>query len=281
MDQPQQLSRVSSSPKGPLSFFHLAGTVWFVLCIGFVLIGSLRQAGFQWWVIFSLSGQSVVIMFSLVSLYLFAIFRGAGRTEQIRAEHPLTGADYYMAFYVSAPFLGGIAGCVNGILDASGIAQFMYGVTLGTFGTTFFTWGVIDPLCGLLETFTPASRKNRMERLARQRAEREEKQSNREALLLALEKQEKENHRQWNTVLPPYADELAALLFVDEAGLERAQRRAAELGLIAWQTGGLGCMRHLHEMTLSSVRKQNATDYIAWWWDGIGTWRNDPVMGSL
>jgi len=186
-----------------------------------------------------------------------------------------------MAFYVSAPFLGGIAGCVNGMLDPSGAGQFVYGVTLGTFGTTFITWGVIDPLFGLLETFTPASRAKRLDRLARQRAEREEQQSNREALLLALEKQEKENHRQWNAVLHPYANELAALLFVDEAGLERAQRRAAELGLMAWQTGGLGCMRYLHEMTLSSVRKQNAPDYIAWWWDGIGTWRNEPVVGSI
>ena len=115
--------------------------------------------------------------------------------------------------------------------------------------------------------------------MAQQRAQREERQHNRESLLLALEQQEQENHCQWNTVLPPYADELAALLSVDEAGLEGAQRRAAELGLIAWQTGGLGCMRYLHEMALSSVNKQNATDYIAWWWDGIGTWRNDPVMG--
>jgi hypothetical protein len=281
MGQPQQGERVSASLKGTLKLFHLIGTAWFILCVGFILIASLRQAGFKWWVIFSLSGQSMVVLFALLSLYLLAIQRGTGRAESFGVEHPLTNNDYYMTFYMSAPFLGGIIGCVNGILDAPDMAQFVYGVTLGTFGTTFVVWAVADPLCGLFETFTPVSRKNRMERLARQRAEREEKQSNREALLLALEKQERENHRQWNVVLPPYADELAALLSVDELGLERAQRRAAELGLIAWQTGGLGCMRYLHEMALSSVSKQNTTDYIAWWWDGIGTWRNDPVMGSL
>ncbi len=279
MNQSDQIELALSWHKKTLRLVHLIGTIWFVLCVGFVLIASLRQAGFGWGLIFSLTPQTIIIMLVLVSLYLFAISRGTGRTEQIRVEHALTSTDYYAAFYVSAPFLGGIAGCVNGVLDAAGVASFIFGVSLGTFGTTFVTWVVIDPLCSLLETFTPASRKNRMVRQAHQRAERAQKQYNREALLLALEKQEQENHSQWNTVLPPYADELAALLSVDEAGFEKAQRRAAELGLIAWQTGGLGCMRYLHEMTLTSVSKQNVTDYIAWWWDGIGTWRNDPVMG--
>ena len=263
-----------------LSLFHLIGTFWFMLCVGLVLVISLRQAGFEWWLIFSLSGQSLVIMFALLSLYLFAIYRGAGKAAKIQAEHPLTGTDYYMALYVGAPLLGGIAGCVSGIVDGTGPARFAYGVALGTFGTTFFVWVVLDPLCSLLETFTPRSRKNRAERLAQQRAEREEKQRNREALLLALEKQEQKNHAQWQTLLHPYACELAGLLAcVDEGGLERARARAAELGLVAWKTGGLGCMRYLHEMALSSVGTGNATDYIAWWWDGIGTWRNDPAIG--
>jgi len=273
--------RTSSPSKGVATAFHISGTAWFLLCVGFVLIASLRQAGFKWWVIFSLSGQSMVILLALASLYLFAIRRGAGRAERIKAEHPLTSNDHYMTFYMSAPFLGGLAGCINGMVDAAGVAQFVYGVTLGTFGTTFVIWVIVDPLCGLLETFTPASRKNRVERLARQRAEREERKHNRDALLLALEKQEQENHCEWNTLLFPYADELAALLSVDEAGLERAQHRAAELGLFAWQTGGIGCMRYLHDMTLSFAGKQDSIDYIAWWWDGIGTWRNDPVVGQL
>lgn len=288
MDYHPSTKTGQSQPKGPgplaakkiLSLFHLIGTFWFMLCVGFVLVVSLRQAGFHWWLIFSLSGQSLVIMFALLSLYLFAIYRGAGRAGKIQAEHPLTGSDYYTALYVGAPLLGGIAGCVSGIADGSGLARYSYGVTFGTFGTTFFVWVVLDPLFSLLETFTPRSRKNRADRLAQQRAEREEKQRNREALLLALEKQEQKNHAQWETQLYPYARELAGLLAgVDEAGLERARRRAAELGLLAWKTGGLGCMRYLHEMALSSLGAKNATDYIAWWWDGIGTWRNDPAIG--
>src|SRR5680860_247395 len=87
-------------PKKGLKNLHLAGTLWFILCVIFILIKGLRQAGFDWWVIFSLSGHSVVILFVLVSVYLFALFRG-GKTVNIQAKaHPLTSSEYYMVLYI-------------------------------------------------------------------------------------------------------------------------------------------------------------------------------------
>jgi hypothetical protein len=114
-----------------LKSVHLAGTIWFILCVGFILVLALRQAGVNWWIIFSLSGPSALIILLLVSLYLFAVFRGAGASQKIELEHPLTSTDYYMMFYVVAPFLGALAGCL-GMMGVSRIAQFLLGVALGT-----------------------------------------------------------------------------------------------------------------------------------------------------
>ena len=68
---------------------HLAGTVWFMLCVGYILIVALRQAGVRWWVLFSLSGHGVLIAFVLTSLYLFAMFRGISSSQMHQIEHPL------------------------------------------------------------------------------------------------------------------------------------------------------------------------------------------------
>ena len=40
-----------------LGMLHFVGTLWFIVCVGYILAISLRQAGFNWWIIFSLSGQ--------------------------------------------------------------------------------------------------------------------------------------------------------------------------------------------------------------------------------
>ena len=96
-----------------LKWIHVASTVWFVLCVVYVLILALHQAGFNWWVIFSLSGHSLIAAFLLVSLYLFAFFRGVKGAQQIEVEHPLTSAPAYMGFYVAAPLIGGLAGLLG------------------------------------------------------------------------------------------------------------------------------------------------------------------------
>ena len=69
-----------------LKVIHLLSTIWFILCTGYLLILALRQAGVHWWVIFSLSGHSAVLVFTLLSLYLFAFFRGTSRSQLIETE---------------------------------------------------------------------------------------------------------------------------------------------------------------------------------------------------
>jgi len=174
-----------------LRSIHLAGTAWFILCVGYILVLALRQAGVNWWVIFSLSGYSILIIFLMTSLYLFAIFRGVSRAQTIEAEHPLTCTNYYRVFYVTSPFLGGLAGCV-GMIGEDRTGQFLAGVALGTFVTTFLVWVIVDPVTGLLEMLLlPVSRRHRLRRLAQARAERKRKRKDHERLLAeVLAKQE-------------------------------------------------------------------------------------------
>ena len=82
------------SHRKALKLVHLASTTWFMLCMGYILVLALRQAGIHWWVIFSLSGHSALLIFLLISLYLFAIFRGVGSNQRIEMEHPLTSTNY-------------------------------------------------------------------------------------------------------------------------------------------------------------------------------------------
>jgi len=272
--------KIPMSTQRTLRSVHLASTVWFVVCMGYILVLALRQAGFNWWFVFSLSGHSALIVFLLVSIYLFAIYRGIGGIQIIAKEHPLTSTNYYMAFYVAAPFLGGLAGCF-GMIGASSASQFRLGVTLGTLGTTFLVWVVVDPATGMLETLGPASRRHRAERLARIAAERETKRRNRDRLLAKVFRKEEADRAHWEGLLKPQAEKLADLLATDRGNFKQAEQEAVSIGAHAWQIGGLGCMRQLRNMALTvSERKgehQPIIDYISLWWDGIGTWRN-PSM---
>jgi len=156
---------------------------------------ALRQAGIRWWVIFSLSGHSALFIFLLISLYLFAISRGIGSSQKIEEEHPLTNTDYYGLFYVSAPFLGSLAGCI-GMIGENKISHFLLGVVLGTLVTTFLVWVIVDPVTGLLETLLlPASRKHRAERLAQAKAQRENERIESELLLAKVIKKEQSDVR--------------------------------------------------------------------------------------
>ena len=265
-----------------LKAIHLAGTAWFVLCVGFVLVVALRQKGFRWWVIFSLSAHAVVIMFLLVSLYLFAILRGVSRTQRIEIEHPLTSTDYYIVLYMAAPFLGGLAGCL-GMIGVGRVVQFLIGVALGTFVTTLVVWVVVDPVTSMLESvLTPTSRRHRAERLARAKAEKARKQKERQQLLEDILAKEETERQRWQQVLRPQAEKLAGLLTTDATGFKGAGQQAVELGLSAWQLGGITCMRELRDMAIAECqqRMQNkpVVDYISYWWDGIGSWRSPSIV---
>ena len=158
---------------------HIASTVWFIVCVGYILILGLRQAGVKWWVVFSLSGHGVLIVLVLISLYLFAIFRGISSSQKVLPEHPLTTTTYYAVFYVTTPLLGSLASCL-GMIGVNTISQFVLGVALGTLGATFMVWVIVDPAIGMLEMLLPASRKHRSQRLAQAKAEREKRQKDSE-----------------------------------------------------------------------------------------------------
>ena len=263
-----------------LRIAHIASTVWFILCVGYILVLALRQAGIHWWVVFSLSGHGVLILLVLVSLYLFAIFRGISSSQKVQVEHPLTSTIHYAVFYVSAPFLGCLA-CLLGMIGINTTSQFLLGIAMGTLGTTFLVWVIVDPAIGLLEIILPASRKNRVQRLAQAKTDREQKQKDKVRLLEeVIEKEESDRHH-WQEILKPQAEKLASLLTADITDLKQVEREAIGIGVGAWQIGGLSCMRELRDMaiTLSKQKYQNnaIVDYINFWWDGIGNWRAAPI----
>jgi len=266
------------SRQNTLKVVHFASTIWFMVCVGGILVLALRQAGFRWWVIFSLSGHSALLIFLLLSLYLFAVFRGVDRSQKIELEHPLTCTNYYMFFYVVAPFWGSLAGAL-GMIGEHRISNFLLGIALGTLGTTFLVWVIVDPIAGLVELLLlPASRSHCLERLAQAKAQREKQRRDREHLLAEVLANEESNQRMWQEMLKPQAEKLAGLLTVNTINFKQAERQAIDIGVRAWQTGGLGCMQQLRDMAIAickyKYRDLALIDYISGWWDGIGTWRN-------
>lgn len=265
-----------------LRSIHLAGTVWFMFCVSYVLIVALRQAGVRWWVLFSLSGHGVLIAFILISLYLFAMFRGVSSSQMHQIEHPLTSTGYYTMFYVTIPFLGSLAGCLGLIGVCTRAQQFLQGAALGSLGATFLAWVIVDPAAGVLEVLlSPVARRHRAERLVQAKLLREKEHGERERLLDDIIEQEDMKKQQWAELLKPYAESLADLLISDAIDFEDAERRATDIGANAWRIGGIGCMRQLREMAIEICNREKhaATfaDYIPVWWDGIGSWRNPSI----
>ncbi|MCJ7730095.1 MAG: hypothetical protein MUO27_09500 [Sedimentisphaerales bacterium] len=265
------------SQRNTLKVIHLVGTIWFMVCVGYLLVLTLHQAGFNWWLIFSLSGHSVLLLFLLISLYLFAIFGATGKGQRIAVEHPLTSTGPYLAFYVSAPLLGIFAGAAA-MTGETRIAQFFSGIALGTLAATFLTWVIVDPLASMLETLIPAGREHRLQRLAADKRRREERQRDREELLGQLLVQQEQDRRRWQALLMPDAEKLTMLLRASRSNFEEAEHQAVDIGVHAWQIGGLDCMRRLRDMAMELYKEkyQNLTipDHISNWWDGIGSWRN-------
>lgn len=142
---------------------HLLATVWFAACVVYLVAIGLHQAGFRWWLVFSLSGYSTLMILLVVSLYLFAFVHGIGGARRSAIEHPLTSTDWYMGFYVTTPLLGGLV-TLLGTLDAPGTSVSLAQVAWGTLKTTFLVWIVMDPLLGVTETLAPGSRRHRAER---------------------------------------------------------------------------------------------------------------------
>ena len=166
-----------------LKLFHIIGTVWLALCAAFLLVVALRQAGAGWWIVFSLSGFSGVAFFLLMSIYLFAIFRGVTR-KQLSLEHPLTTSPVYFFFYDMCPLLGTLAGFVTILTVAFMSAVEKAGIIAeGTLGMTFLIWIIGDPVISLTEGVLPSSVKYRRDRLALEKEKKENRDKEKQELL--------------------------------------------------------------------------------------------------
>ncbi len=265
-----------------LKLVHFSSTAWFVASAGFLLIVALRQAGASWWLIFSLSGYSAVLIFLLISLYLFAIFRGVVQTQ--KREHPLTTSIYYMTFYDVSPFLGALAGVIS-TLGSSNTIQQLATICIGSLATTFFVWIVLDPVIGSIEMVLPASREHHQRRQAHVKAMRQRQRIDNERLLAKLQEAEALQQQRLQEFLPPVADKLADLIADITADSSHIEKEVVQIGAHAWRLGGIICMRRLHEMAIETYRKKfqsrHIIDYIAIWWDGIGSWHTPSLGESL
>jgi hypothetical protein len=183
-----------------------------------------------------------------------------------------------MGFYVAAPLLGGLAG-VFGMIGAD-LGRYILGIALGTLGTTFCVWVVLDPAIGLIETLLPPSRRHRKERLAQAEVERKARQQKRDKLLADAVNKEAQEHERWRQLLQPEAQRLATLL-TDDAPSSRAAQEAVDIGARAWRLGGLTCMRQLRDMALAMTNEgtdsAQTPDFVSFWWDGIGDWRRPSL----
>jgi hypothetical protein len=264
-----------------LKLIHFASTVWFMLCTGFVFILAMWQAGFNWLIIFSLSGHLALFITLLVCLYLHAIFKGAGKSPNLEKEHSFTSTGPYLTFYVSAPLLGVLAGAAS-MAGERGTLPLLSGIALGTLAVTSLTWVIVDPVVSMLETLTPASREYRLRRLAAESLRREDRRREHDALIGWLKTQQEQDQHQWEELLLPETEKLVELLKSNMANFEKAEHKAVDIGVRAWQIGGLECMRRLRAKALELYKEKNQnvtiTDHISGWWDGIGSWRT-PAAG--
>ncbi len=266
------------SPRKLLKSLHVTGTAWLAVCAAFLLIVALRQAGVGWWVVFSLSGYSGVAFFLLLSIYLFAIFRGVTR-KQMSREHPLTTSPAYILFYDLCPFLGTLAGLFSAYaFSTTTFFETSSIVVEGTLAMTFLVWIFCDPLISLAEGALPSSVASRRERIAEEKERKQIQQAEREAIWEKIRCFDQNAKTQWNQELLPLARDLAVQAHTAWSHQEIRQKALA-YGARAWQLGGIACMRHLMQL----VRQQIDTPqsplavHLPFWWDGIGKWRKPAL----
>ena len=258
-------------------WLHMASTVLFLLSVAYVLVYALRLRGTQWWVIFSLSAPSLTIAFFLVCVYLLAIYRGAARRSLPEIEHPLTSSSYYMIMYDVSPIMGFLAG-IFAMWGTTRPGEYGLGVSYGVFTGTFLVWIVVDPLLGFVESALPQSRAHRQRRLAEQRRHKKEQQRRRDAILSDVLLRLRKERESWKETFAEQAGKLAELMHAGMAGnAEDCQPQAIDLGVAAWRTGGMECMKTLHTMAHERYRlefgEEPQVDHLSRWWDGVGDWR--------
>jgi hypothetical protein len=261
-----------------IKYMHIIGICWFIFCLLYTLALVLHQAGFNWWIIFSLSGNAIVIITILVLLYSYVIYESVSEGQSQAIEHQLTVTKPYMILYLSAPFLGSLAGLVSFIGVEVQLSQLLLGTALATMVGTFLIWIIVDPAVSFLETvLVPESRRHKAERLARTKLEKQQRQKAREQFLNEVLNKEKAAQLHWQKVLEDDVQKVVQLLTDHNGDSKQVESQIVKIGVKAWQTGGINCMKTLRDMTMQEYKRQNGTemtnDYISCWWDGVGNWR--------
>lgn len=263
---------------------HVTGTFWIALCAVFLLTIALRQAGVQWWIVFSLGGFSGVAFFMLISVYLFAFFRGVIRT-QTPQEHPLTTSYAYILFYDLCPFLGSLAGLASlWAVPNIGLPERFYTLAEGTLVMTFLVWIILDPIIGPCELMIPACAAHRRRRLAETHRQKLQRKVERERLLQEALEFEKVNQVRLQETYEPIAEELANLLCGCNPADTEIRQEAAAKGAQAWRLGGISGMQFLQKMVREKLTRRGCSidwDILAFCWDGIGTWRKPSLKQAF
>lgn len=255
---------------------HFASTAWLVVSFLYIFINALRYWGVKWWLIFSLSGYSLLVLLLLISFYLFAIYNGLVRNERIEKEHPLTRTTHYMFLYDMSPFIGALA-ALFAITSADNISQALTVIAIGTFAVTFIFWIVVDPILNLVEASLPQSIEYRKQRLEKERKEKQKQKLEHERLLEDLKSQEIELLNTWQRKIQPLAGEISDILNDDTI---RNSPVIVDYGLKAWQIGGKECMNLLKSKVVElaeSPIKEHASVMIDLNWSGIGEWNAELI----
>ena len=251
---------------------HVLSTGCFLLSLSYLMVKSLRNAGVNWWVIFSFSGPSAAIGMFLLLFYLFAIFRGVSSGKQALKEHPLTSSHAYMAFYVGTPLFGMAAG----LLGTYGVGfndEYFTGIAMGTLGATTVVWLFLDPLAGLLEMQLPTSKQVRALRVVEEKKESERVKHERKLILENAIATKKCNKTLWEGLFRGEV-EVVNSMFAQGEEVGNIEEKVVELGMKAWQSGGLPCMKEIYNLLITMCTEgKHYLDFVPQWWDGIGSWR--------
>lgn len=262
-----------------LRIFHVIVTAQFVISAALVIFWSLYEADLNWWAIFSLSAQGIIILILGATIYGFAVFCGSlgGRNE---GDYPFSGSVYYRLFYLAVPVFAGFAGGADYLLN-EGFFEGLRGWALGTVLSAYAIWLFIDPLVGIAELSLPENRRLRRLRIAEERDKREAERRERAELLTRLRAEREARTAALKPLIDESARRLAQVILSSPDDPVRGADDAAAIGLRAWQTAGMETMREIYAATqrhCATHGRPELASRLDYWWDGIGQWRQGHTL---
>ena len=267
-----------------LKRIHVIGTLWIALCALFLLVIALHEAQVSWWIVFSLSGYSGFVLLMLITVYLFAFFRGVIRTQTAK-EHPLTTSYAYILFYDLCPFLGSLAGLANFLtISEINLMERLGTISEGALSMTFLVWIILDPVMGSCEILIPSCAAHRKKRLSEIQEQKQKRKEEREALLQQALKYEKTNQARLQETYESMGDKLADLLCNSKLNRLELQKIVAQMGAQAWRQDGLEGMKYLQKIVHGKLEEKqyiSTWDVLSFWWDGIGSWRKPAIQKTF